>query len=356
MTIVMQSSSAAAATTLVALNAGSLTFVQGCAMIVGQSIGSAATTALVVIGGSLAVRRARRWRTSSSAWSSAFSASCSSGRSTARVRVGARSSTIPTACWRWRRSAASSSSRGSSLFYPWLDHFARFIERISGSGERDRRRPPRPVARRCGGSRRARGGLAGDPGGRARRRRCCPSPARGRIGELRRTRRSGAADRAVPRVTLAGDHRPRHDRAATGPPVPRPGSSHGAATTTSPTCRRSPAGGSRRRASRPAPARWRSWLDATSDPEAPPDAAVLKALEDAAQAGQRRTDGEPPADCWRTSPCSARPRRQARSRLETLVWADGDPPPRVAAGRIAANRRWPVGERASRLTFPPPPP
>jgi phosphate:Na+ symporter len=33
MTIVMQSSTAAAATTLVALNAGSLTFEQGCAMI-----------------------------------------------------------------------------------------------------------------------------------------------------------------------------------------------------------------------------------------------------------------------------------------------------------------------------------
>src|SRR5262245_28157961 len=58
MTIVMQSSTAAAATTLVALNAGSLTFLQGCAMIVGQSIGTTATSALVMIGGSLAVRRA----------------------------------------------------------------------------------------------------------------------------------------------------------------------------------------------------------------------------------------------------------------------------------------------------------
>src|SRR5262247_3517148 len=58
MSIVMQSSTAAGATTLVALNAGSLTFVQGCALIVGQSIGTAATTALMVIGGSLSVRRA----------------------------------------------------------------------------------------------------------------------------------------------------------------------------------------------------------------------------------------------------------------------------------------------------------
>lgn len=58
MTIVMQSSSAAAATTLVALDAGSLTFEQGCAMIVGQSIGTTATTALMMIGGGIAVRRA----------------------------------------------------------------------------------------------------------------------------------------------------------------------------------------------------------------------------------------------------------------------------------------------------------
>src|SRR5215470_12780800 len=57
MSIVMQSSSAAAAT-LVALNAGSLTFDQACAMIVGQSVGTAATSAMVAIGAGLAVRRA----------------------------------------------------------------------------------------------------------------------------------------------------------------------------------------------------------------------------------------------------------------------------------------------------------
>jgi len=58
MSVVMQSSSAAAATTLVALHAGSLTFDQACAMIVGQSVGTAATSAMVAIGAGLAVRRA----------------------------------------------------------------------------------------------------------------------------------------------------------------------------------------------------------------------------------------------------------------------------------------------------------
>jgi phosphate:Na+ symporter len=58
MSIVMQSSSAAAAATLVALHAGSLIFQQACAMIVGQSVGTAATSALVAIGGGLALRPA----------------------------------------------------------------------------------------------------------------------------------------------------------------------------------------------------------------------------------------------------------------------------------------------------------
>jgi phosphate:Na+ symporter len=58
MSVIMQSSSAAGATTLVALNAGSLNFEQACALIVGQSIGTAATSALVAIGAGLAVKRA----------------------------------------------------------------------------------------------------------------------------------------------------------------------------------------------------------------------------------------------------------------------------------------------------------
>src|SRR5215470_7661107 len=58
MSVVMQSSSAAAAATLVAVHAESLTFEQACAMIVGQSVGTAATSALVAIGAAVAVRRA----------------------------------------------------------------------------------------------------------------------------------------------------------------------------------------------------------------------------------------------------------------------------------------------------------
>jgi len=57
MTIVMQSSSAAGATTLVALAAGTLTLDQAFAMVVGQNIGTTATAALASIGSGLAVKR-----------------------------------------------------------------------------------------------------------------------------------------------------------------------------------------------------------------------------------------------------------------------------------------------------------
>jgi phosphate:Na+ symporter len=60
MTIVMQSSTAAAAKTLVALGAGSLTFEQGCAMVVGQSVGqSVGTAASTTLSGRTVLARRR---------------------------------------------------------------------------------------------------------------------------------------------------------------------------------------------------------------------------------------------------------------------------------------------------------
>ena len=109
MTIVMQSSTAAAATTLVALNAGSLTFEQGCAMIVGQSVGTAATTALVVIGGGLAVRRAALAHIVFSVVVGVLGMLLLTPLAAAADWV-ARNSTIATACSPWRHSAAFSSS------------------------------------------------------------------------------------------------------------------------------------------------------------------------------------------------------------------------------------------------------
>lgn len=58
MTVVMQSSSAAVTTTLVALHAGSIELPQAAALVIGQNVGTTATAAIGAIGGTIAARRA----------------------------------------------------------------------------------------------------------------------------------------------------------------------------------------------------------------------------------------------------------------------------------------------------------
>ncbi len=57
LTIVMQSSSAAVATTLTALHAGSLNFDQAASLVIGAAVGTTVTGALAAIGGSVAAKR-----------------------------------------------------------------------------------------------------------------------------------------------------------------------------------------------------------------------------------------------------------------------------------------------------------
>ena len=58
LTVVMQSSSAAVATTLAAMHAGTLTLSQGAMLVIGQSIGTTVTAIIGAIGGSTGARRA----------------------------------------------------------------------------------------------------------------------------------------------------------------------------------------------------------------------------------------------------------------------------------------------------------
>jgi phosphate:Na+ symporter len=133
MTIAMQSSTAAAAATLVALNAGSLTFEQGCAMIVGQSIGTTATTALVMIGGSLAVRRAALAHILFSSIVGVLGMVFLGRLAAAADWVGSR---VNDADGVLALAAFSSIFKlaGIAAFYPWIDRFSRLIVRISGPG------------------------------------------------------------------------------------------------------------------------------------------------------------------------------------------------------------------------------
>jgi phosphate:Na+ symporter len=133
MTVVMQSSSAAAATTLVALDAGSLTFAQGCAMIVGQSIGTAATTGLAVLSGGLEVRRAALahivYSLIAGVLAMLFLWPLTGAASWVGSRLDDSHGVLALAAFSTIFKLA-----GIVVFYPWLDTFARFIVRVSGEG------------------------------------------------------------------------------------------------------------------------------------------------------------------------------------------------------------------------------
>jgi phosphate:Na+ symporter len=133
MSIVMQSSTAAGATTLVALNAGSLTFAQGCAMIVGQSIGTAATTGLVVLGGGLAVRRAALAHIIFSVIVGVLGMLLLGPLTAASEWVGSRLDD-PNGVLALATFSSLFKLAGIVAFYPWLDRFSEFIVRISGKG------------------------------------------------------------------------------------------------------------------------------------------------------------------------------------------------------------------------------
>jgi len=132
MSIVMQSSSAAAAT-LVALNAGSLTFDQACAMIVGQSVGTAATSAMVAIGAGLAVRRAALahivYNVAVGIVGILLLGPLAAAGRWAGARVDDPDGVLALAAF-----SSIFKLVGILAFYPWLDGFSRFIERISGRG------------------------------------------------------------------------------------------------------------------------------------------------------------------------------------------------------------------------------
>jgi len=133
MTIVMQSSTAAAATTLVALNAGSVTFLQACAMIVGQSIGTTATSGLVMIGGSLAVRRAALAHIVFSSVVGVLGMLFLRPLAVASDWVGAQLHD-PDGVLALAAFSSIFKFAGIAGFYPFIDAFSRLIVRISGTG------------------------------------------------------------------------------------------------------------------------------------------------------------------------------------------------------------------------------
>ena len=319
MSIVMQSSTAAGATTLVALNAGSLTFAQGCAMIVGQSIGTAATTGLVVLGGNLAVRRAATAHIVFSVVVGVLSLVFLSPLVGAAEWLGARLDD-PDGVLAMATFSSLFKLAGIVVFYPWLDAFARLIVRVSGQGSESAVSRLEPTLAEAGAdvaleaawrailelARAAvdpiRRRLAGEPAAYAPPSEAVPQVERFLESlPLETTDLATIAPRLV-RLCHALDHLTQlHADAKQIPPVASgwkapPGFEAGARALA-------------------------AWLDATKDPAAAPDPAVFAAAEAASkQVEVERESGR--ARLLEDVALQRAPTATARAELDALTWAD----------------------------------
>jgi phosphate:Na+ symporter len=315
----MQSSSAAAATTLVALDAGSLTFAQGCAMIVGQSIGTAATTALAVIGGGLAVRRAALAHIAYSLVVGVVGMLFLTPLSGAAEWVGSRFDD-PRGVLALAAFSTIFKLAGIVAFYPWLDPFARFIVRISGEGSESAVKRLEPAVAGAGGA------VALEAAWRATlevahgavdatRRRLAGEfvkyePAAEHVQQIEHflgglsleTTDLGTIGRRLVRLCHALDHLTELDDDLTHiPPV---------------------AGDWQAPSSFEAGARaLAAWLDATKDPEAEPAPAIFKTLEESSKqlSAERKTGRE---KLLEEVVMQRTPAATARGGLDALAWAN----------------------------------
>ena len=319
MTIVMQSSSAAAATTLVALDAGSLTFEQGCAMVVGQAVGTAATTALAVIGGSLAVRRAALAHIVYSLITGVLAMLFLTPITSAAAWVGARLDD-PKGVLALAAFSSIFKLAGVVVFYPWIGGFARFVAGVSGKGSASAVGRLEPTVARAGGA------VALEAAWRAALEvaHSAVDAVRRRLGGEAVTYKPGEAIRQIEsfleslslettdlgtigprlvRLAHALDHLTElDDDLASIPPVTGDlqvpadfdASSRALAT----------------------------WLDETKDPEAQPAPAVFNALEQASKqlSEERKAGRQEILEDVALQRISA---GSARSRLDTLAWANG---------------------------------
>ena len=255
MTIVMQSSSAAAAATLVALHAGNLNFHQACAMVVGQSVGTAATSAaLGAMSGGLAV-----WRAALAHIIFSLVVGLLGMLLLIPLANGAGWLVSGLDDYDGVLALAAFSSlfklMGVLVFFPWLDTYARLIVKLSGKGADTAVNRLQPALAEAGGP------VALEAVWRA-----LQEVARGAVDAVARRlageqiayqlrRKLGAADRPFHRVAVAGNARCRRDGAAPGSSLPRdrppqaatgrPGSiSHGSGDANT-GCRRRRAGSNR---------------------------------------------------------------------------------------------------------------
>ena len=320
MSIVMQSSSAAAAATLVALNAGSLTFDQACAMIVGQSVGTAATSAMVAIGAGLAVRRAALAHIVYNVAVGIIGILLLGPLAAAGRWVGARVDD-PDGVLALAAFSSIFKLLGILAFYPWLDGFSRFIERISGRGTDTAVSRLDPVLAEAGGgvaleaAWRAILELAHDAVDAVRSRLAGDvvryDPSREAVQQIEQFLESlsletldlATFEPRLVRLCHALDHLNQLNEDLTRIPPEASGWQ--------------PPAGFEEGAQALA-----VWLDTTKDPEAAPGAAIFKAIEDASDrlADERKTSRD---KILQDVALQRTPAETARSGLELSGWADG---------------------------------
>jgi phosphate:Na+ symporter len=319
MTVVMQSSSAAAATTLVALDAGSLTFDQGCAMIVGQSVGTAATTALAVIGGGLDVKRAAVAHIVYSLIAGVLAMLFLGPLTGAAGWVGSRLDD-PHGVLALAAFSTIFKLAGIVAFYPWLDRFARFIVRISGEGSTSAVGRLEPAVAQAGG-----------PVALEASRRAILEVARGAVdasrrwltGEVVTYQPAGKATQQIEQF-LESLSLETTDLSTIGPRLVRLCHALDHLTELEDDLTRIPptAGDWQHTPAFQAGARALSaWVGATKEPEAQPAPAVFEALEDSSKqlSAERKTGRDRMLE---DVALQRMPSATARAGLDTLAWAN----------------------------------
>gem|GEM_PF-101317 len=130
MTVVMQSSSAAVATTLVALDAGYLTLLDAAALVVGQNVGTTVTAILGAAGGRLAARRAAVAHTLFNTATGAVALALLGPFVAVGEAIGARAAAEPSPELAIAIFHTAFNVFGVALFFPFVDRFARAVERL----------------------------------------------------------------------------------------------------------------------------------------------------------------------------------------------------------------------------------
>jgi len=319
MSVVMQSSSAAAAATLVAVNAGSLTFEQACAMIVGQSVGTAATSAMVAIGAGLAVRRAAMAHIVYNVSVGIIGILLLAPIAAVARWVGAQFDE-PNGVLALAAFSSIFKLVGIFAFYPWLDRFSHIIERITGAGAETAVGHLDPVLAEAGGA------VALEAAWRA-----ILELAHGSVDAVRR-RLIGELVRYDPPIDAArqieqflqllsletldlGAFEPRLVRLCHA--LDHLNQLHADLTRVLPDASAWPPAGFEEGARALA-----AWVNTTKDPEATPEAAIFKAMGDGSRRlADERTTGRD--KILQDVALQRIPAETARSGLELLNWADG---------------------------------